>query len=128
MNETDSIINLVVHGATPSKKNSNKINCMGKYPRTYKTKSFREWYAMAIEELKLTCNSVKPLETTQCINLTFYTVDKRKRDLTNIAESIMDLLVDGEVIEDDNVYIISRMTLNFGGLDREDPRCEIEII
>ena len=39
----------------------------------------------------------------------------------------MDLLVDAGVIEDDNWFIIPEISLKFGGIDRQNPRCEISI-
>ena len=56
-----------------------------------------------------------------------FPADKRKADLTNKAESIMDLLVDTKIIEDDNWFIINNINLKFGGVDTKNPRAEIEI-
>ena len=61
------------------------------------------------------------------IEMLFFAPDKRKTDLTNKAESIMDLLVENAVIEDDNYEIVPYINLNFGGIDRENPRMEVLI-
>lgn len=60
--------------------------------------------------------------------LTFFAPDKRATDLSNKAESVMDLLVDNRVIEDDNWFVCPDLHLKFGGVDTLKPRCEIEII
>ena len=39
----------------------------------------------------------------------------------------MDLLVDNGLIEDDNWSVVKNITIKYGGLDRESPRCEIKI-
>lgn len=64
----------------------------------------------------------------QCrVTITLYAPDKRKSDLTNKAESVMDLLVDCGFIVDDNWFCVSSVTLIFGGVDTENPRAEIEL-
>jgi hypothetical protein len=63
----------------------------------------------------------------QEIQLVFWLPDNRKCDLTNKAESVMDLLVDCEVIEDDCWQVIPKLYLNAAGIDKEDPRVEIYI-
>lgn len=62
------------------------------------------------------------------IEMKFWFPDRRKADLTNKAESIMDLLVDAGIIEDDNVNVCPRVWLEFCGMDREAARVEIYII
>jgi hypothetical protein len=64
----------------------------------------------------------------EAILITFYPPDRNAGDLTNKAESIMDLLVDMEILEDDNWFICSDIHLKFGGVDKQNPRAEIEIL
>lgn len=61
------------------------------------------------------------------IAITFYPPDRVRGDLTNKAESVMDLLVDAGVIEDDNWFVVPEVTLFFGEVDRKNPRAEIKI-
>lgn len=63
----------------------------------------------------------------EIIELIFYAKDKRLFDLSNKAESIMDLLVDAGVIEDDNYSFVPELNLKFGGQDKNNPRCEVNI-
>lgn len=60
------------------------------------------------------------------IKILFYFESLRVADLTNKAESVMDLLVDYQVIEDDNWCIVPEITLR-GELRRGRPGCEIFI-
>ena len=50
-----------------------------------------------------------------------------KGDLSNKAESIMDLLVDNGVIEDDNWFEVPALASTFGGVDKANPRAEVVI-
>lgn len=61
------------------------------------------------------------------MTLMFFAPDARVSDLSNKTESVMDLLVDNEVITDDNWFVIGDLHLKFGGIDRENPRVEIII-
>jgi len=45
------------------------------------------------------------------VTLEFYLPDNRKTDLTNKAESVMDLLVDNGIIEDDSWQIVPNLHL-----------------
>lgn len=61
------------------------------------------------------------------MTIEFYLPDARKTDLTNKAESIMDLLVDNGIIEDDNCHVVPFISLYYFGIDRVNPRAEIKI-
>jgi len=61
------------------------------------------------------------------MTITIFFPDLRRSDLSNKAESIMDLLVDNRFIEDDNHEVVPKLTLISGGIDRKEPRCEINI-
>ena len=55
----------------------------------------------------------------------------RRTDVSNpcsvIDKFTCDALSHYGVIEDDNYEVIRRVTYDFGGVDREHPRCELEI-
>jgi crossover junction endodeoxyribonuclease RusA len=57
----------------------------------------------------------------------WYMPDNRKTDLTNKAESIMDLLVDCKIIDDDCWQVIPRIMLDARGVDKENPRVTVWI-
>lgn len=56
----------------------------------------------------------------------FFAGDNRKFDLTNKAESIMDTLVDAGLLTDDNYSVVSELILKFGGVEKDEARCEID--
>lgn len=121
-------MDITIIGSVPSKKNSNKVSCSRGFPQTYKTAKFKEWHEDAMKQLKLSCKGVKPLEKTSSITMTFYAPNKRKFDLDNRCGSVMDLLVDAGILEDDNWEVCPCIQLVFGGVDYKKPRAEIEII
>jgi crossover junction endodeoxyribonuclease RusA len=57
----------------------------------------------------------------------WYMPDNIKADLTNKAESVMDLLVDCKVIDDDCWQVIPRIMLDCRGIDKEKPRVVVWI-
>lgn len=61
------------------------------------------------------------------IDVVFYFPDNRKKDMSNAAESIMDLLVDSRIIKDDSWQHVNSLFLYAMGIDRKNPRAEITI-
>lgn len=124
MNETDSTLNLVVHGRTPSKKNSKQIIYVRGKPLIISSKDYAEWHKTSLQSLKI---APRLNENTIEVQLCFYSENKRKFDLSNKAESIMDLLVDAGILLDDNYEVVPKLILEYGGISKENPRCEIKI-
>lgn len=59
------------------------------------------------------------------VTMIFFNADKRRHDLDNQASSILDTLVKANILEDDNQNFIECIQLQYGGHDKEKPRCEI---
>ena len=57
----------------------------------------------------------------------FYMPDHRKTDLSNKFESVADLLVKAKIIPDDNCCILSVVELVYKWVDKDNPRCEVNI-
>lgn len=88
------------------------------------SKQFRAWHKPALESAKEQCqHKFSKVE----IYIVFFAETRRRFDLTNKAESIMDLLVDAEILADDNYKVVPFLALGYGGLDQENPRAEITI-
>ena len=114
---------ITITGDGPSKKN-NKVKVYSRGQEFWVPNAIHEsWHRQAIKQL----TGIKTQTAFKQIDLTFYPQTKRKSDLTNRAESIMDLLVDGGVLEDDNWFICPEIRLHFGGVEPKNPRVEIEI-
>ncbi len=118
--------NFTLKGETPSKKNS-RINTNS--GRSFPNKHFMEWHKEKLAELSamLLENEIKRFGSIQIrIKMVFYHGDLRRRDSDNQCSSIMDLLVDSGIIDDDN-WLIVREKLIKDYYDKNNARCEIKI-
>jgi hypothetical protein len=116
-------------GNIPSKKNSKQIYVNRNTGRRFITSSdkFKTWHETQTRALtrilpKLNHQQIK------AIRFKYFPGSKHKGDLSNKFESVMDFLVDREVIEDDNYFVISKCILEFGGIDKKNPRGELVIV
>jgi hypothetical protein len=116
---------LVIKGDVPSKKNSKQIfrNRITGRPFIKSSEAYERWHPEAAKQLM----GIEPVDIVTTITLTFYPSSKRRSDLTNKAESIMDLLVDCKIILDDNWFKVPKLVLQFGEVDKINPRVEIII-
>lgn len=119
------MITIALKGNVPSKKNSKQIICRGSRPMLLPSESYKAWHETQMWILKR-FRPPEPLKSVK-VEITLYAESARKADLTNKAESIMDLLVDAGILHDDNWFEVGDLHLKFGGIDREDPRALIEI-
>lgn len=112
---------IIIPGRIPSKKNSKFMARRG--DRTYLLPSpkYKDWH----EEQSWRLNQVKIKNYEGPIIIHFYFPDNRKADMTNKAESIMDLLVDNGILVDDAWQNIPNLTLISKGIDKENPRAEV---
>lgn len=112
---------ITIQGRIPSKKNARQALNFGGRCVLVPNKLFKQWNKEALMQVALQKKETFGSE----IRIVMFAPDARKFDLTNKAESIMDLLVEAKVIDDDNYEVVSRLILEFGGIDRENPRAEI---
>lgn len=61
------------------------------------------------------------------VSITFYPNTRRRFDLSNAAESVMDLLVDAAILADDSWSVVLDLSLHFGEVDPKNPRAEVNI-
>ena len=63
------------------------------------------------------------------LTYTIYYPTKRLFDIDNVGSIVSkfthDALVEFEILEDDNYTVINEITYVFGGLDKQNPRCEV---
>jgi crossover junction endodeoxyribonuclease RusA len=122
--EIKTVIHLTITGNTPSKKNQKQIIYVRGKPLIIPSKRHKEWHTQAIAQLY----GIKPVVSQiSAIEVILYPPDKRLFDISNRAETLLDLLVDAHIIEDDNYKIVPKLITEFGEIDRENPRAEITI-
>lgn len=126
------MVNIVIRGRIPSKKNSKRIVVVRGKPLILPSTEHKKWHYDASKQLIPYWNefvNTTPLPLKRAtINMRFFAPDARSADMTNKAESVMDLLVDNGFVEDDNWFICGMLVLSFGGIARDNPRVEIDII
>lgn len=113
---------ITIKGRIPSKKNSRQPFIRNGRIMNFPSKKYTEWHTDASWQLK---GQPKIDNIFSSLDLTFYFPDNRRTDLTNKAESVMDLLVDNGLLEDDCWQVIPRLHLQCGGVDKKNPRVEI---
>ena len=113
----------ILAGRIPSKKN-NKIVIRGK---AIPSNKYRKWHRKASYQLISQGSLHLKMKVVVGIEIIFFFPDNRKKDMTNCAESIMDLLVDRRVIKDDSWQHIFSLQLYAMGIDKKNPRAEVTI-
>lgn len=99
----------------------------GHRPVILSSKDYEAWHTIASFELK--SQGIKSMQGGGAVSvqITIFADTARRADLTNKAESIMDLLVDNYILEDDNWFAVPHIELEFGGIDKKNPRAEINL-
>ena len=99
----------------------------GSGQQRFKSKAYKAWliessFAAKNQDLTLEDFHKGKVELTY----TFYFPDKRARDLCNYEKATTDFLVAEKFIEDDNCFIVPKVTILFGGIDKNS-RVEVRI-
>lgn len=110
----------------PSKKNSKQIICRGNRPNLIPSKSYQSWHEEWMWKLKKYVPK-NPIEKCEMI-CKFYFPDLKRRDMSNIFESIADILVDVGILRDDCWTVLSDTHNIAIGKDKENPRVEVYIL
>jgi hypothetical protein len=95
-------MHLTLSGRVPSKKNSKRLVLGGDRPRLIPSAAHAAWHEEQLWRLK----GCKSAGRTSNITITFFPPTAQKFDLSNAAESVIDLLVDSGVLEDDDYRIV----------------------
>lgn len=118
----------VYHGTIYSKKNSKSIvtNRHTGKPMVVSSKNARAMEHEMALQFRLQRNGFvapKPCSVTIFI----WRPDNVRRDLDNAATSCMDGLVKGGILDDDDFSHVGSICVADMGIDKSDPRAEIEI-
>jgi Holliday junction resolvase RusA-like endonuclease len=113
------VIKITLKGIVPSKKNS-RINTRSGL--SFPSAKYTAWHKDAINQLI----GVAPIPKGTPLIFTYYSDSKRSGDLSNKWQSIEDTFTDCGIIIDDNWFELPDIHMKFGGIDRINPRAEIE--
>lgn len=116
---------IILKGRIPSKKNSKMMVNRGGRSFLIPSPEYKAWHEEQMWMIKKHAGLYNG--DIDSITLEFYFPDNRKADMTNKAESVMDLLVDSGVIKDDAWQIVDHLHLISRGIDKMNPRVEINI-
>jgi Holliday junction resolvase RusA-like endonuclease len=92
--------------------------------KRFKSKAYKAWEQSCPE---LTLPEKGAIDWPVAVVYRFYLPDRRLRDVANYEKLVTDQLVKKCVLVDDNFKIIKSMHLHFSGVDRGNPRVDIEI-
>jgi Holliday junction resolvase RusA-like endonuclease len=112
---------IVILGRVPSKKNQRKIVSHGGRSFIVPSSAYEKWEREASKQLEphLFGRKIPLFAIVYRISIIFDPPDRIKGDLTNKAESVMDLLVKNRVIKDDNWFEVPQVVLRLGSVGRE---------
>lgn len=119
---------ITLKGIPSSKKNSKRWIQRGGRRFLIPSANHEIWHQEASFDLITQIRAVQdklPMRVAR-ISIWYYPKDKIRRDLTNVTESVMDLLTDCGVIADDNWFEVPDVGLYYGG-QRSDPVTEVFI-
>lgn len=122
-----SLYEVKLEGVVRPKKNSKRIVNIKGRRMVISSKQYMEWHKTAVQQLEDKNVPKDQIDFPIALSVIFYRPDRRKRDLSNMVESINDLLVDYGLLKDDNCDIIKALHVYDGGTDKERPRCKILI-
>lgn len=113
-----------ITGRIPSKKNSKRILRVRGRTIVACSKDYAAWQNVNVGQLRDDwCNP--PIQKAKSVSIAFQAGDRRAFDLTNKAESVMDLMVDAGVLADDNFNVVPEVRLQFAGYAKGDWRCSV---
>lgn len=119
------MIEFIVKLPPISKKNSQQIlmnKATGK-PFIMPSKKYKEYEKMALWFIPKNKHINKPVNV-KCL---FYMPTRRKCDLVNMQEAILDVMVRAGLLEDDNFSIVQSMDGSRVLYDKNAPRTEVYI-
>lgn len=120
----------IISGATPSKKNNKQIVRNKKTGQPFIISSTRhnEWEKNALEELKEQYKNYKNEKVDYPVSILaiFYNKDKIRKDLDNQITTVLDALVKAKILKGDDVRYVAELHVEYGGVDKDNPRAEVE--
>ena len=120
---------LVFSGIPPAKKNNKRTIYRGGRKYVVPSENHEQWHNRCQSELWEQKQQMprEPIQYADLIVATFYVPDLKKRDSDNCLTSILDFLVDMDILVGDHMQIIREERSIYAGVDAENPRTEIVI-
>lgn len=126
--KTNATASLIYYGTVYSKKNSKRIV---RNRATGKMMLISSAAAKANEEDMIyqfaTQRPLEPLRPPLRIAIGIYQPNNFRRDLDNQQTAVLDALKSAEIIMDDDFKNVSKLSVEFKGVDKNNPRAEVFI-
>ncbi len=122
--QPDIVYTFHLLGNVPSKKNRYRFSRAG---RMFSDGTFTKWHKQAMAQLEPHVLSGWFAHTKE-VEILYTFESQRSKDLSNVTESIMDLLVDVGILKDDNFKIVPRLVLSaqyIKGMSKTEIRIKI---
>ena len=124
--KTEVRMTLTLHGNPVTKKNSRRIFDRGDGKKVVlPSKAYLEYMESCLWQIGGKYR--KKITGPVSVDYTYHMATDHSADLDNLVVGTNDILVSGEVLEDDGKRIIREISARFGENDKNDPRVEIEI-
>lgn len=107
-----------------TKKNSQQIIYAKGRPMIIPSKQYKQYERDALWLLNYDGD---PIDYPVNVKAVFYMKTRRRVDLVNLQEALLDVLVAAEILEDDNFRIVASMDGSRVDYDKTSPRTEVEI-
>ena len=88
------------------------------------SKAYKDYVSKAGWFIK---SPAEPICVPVNVKAVFYMDTRRRVDLVNLLQALLDVLVEFDVLEDDNSRIVVSMDGSRVSYDKENPRTEVEI-
>lgn len=117
---------LTISGQPITKKNSQRLIYAKGRIMPIPSAQYKIYEAAALRQLYVQYSG-EPIEYPVNLSCVFYMGTRRKCDITNLLQSVQDILVKAKIIADDNYMIVARLNDCRVDYDKADPRCEITL-
>jgi crossover junction endodeoxyribonuclease rusA superfamily len=110
-----------------TKKNSSRVVYAGKYPKVLPSKAYSDYENLALQQLQFYRKRFYVGGPVH-VRCRYYMPDKRSwPDLVGLLQATSDVLTKAKIIDDDK-WIVHYDGSRIVGVDKAEPRAEIEII
>lgn len=120
-----NLIKFTINVAPVTKKNSQRIVINRSTGRPMILQSER--YLQYEKDAHWFLPRVETIDTAVNVKAIFYMPTKRRVDLVNLQEALLDVLVKYEILADDNSNIVHSMDGSYVDYDKDNPRTEVYI-
>lgn len=123
---------LTAHGQITGKKNSRTASLnrrTGKlfFRQSDKAKAQEEQLVTEFKLAKRALPWPEDGEKVFEIEIKVFNQDKRRHDLDNQVSTLLDALVKAEILPDDNQHYVQKISAEYCGIDKDNPRAVIKL-